>query len=233
MEGLAGKFSQEGREGRDGREISSRSEPKPRDNVAKTLTANRVGIFVDVRNMFYSAKYIRQCKLDYGKLLQGVIGNRQLVRAIAYIMHKPDVNQTAFYNALIRFGYEVKIKELKMRPDTEEHTTAKGSWNVGMTVDIMEMARKLDTIILITGDSDYAPLVEAVKVLGCRVEVVGFERSTSGDLIRAANQFMAIKDEWTFKDKKSEETLEGLPVDDEAIIDEDVGAILDVSSVKE
>jgi uncharacterized LabA/DUF88 family protein len=167
----------------------------------------RIGILIDVQNMFYSAKLLHQSKVDYGRLLREITGTRQLVRAIAYIVQKPDVNQSGFHEALSRFGYELKIKELKVRPDPDGRggTVAKGSWDVGMTIDALMMAPKLDTVILVTGDGDYVPLVESLKCHGCRVEVVSFERSTAGELIKASDQYIPIQESWIFKEKKFEQ----------------------------
>jgi len=166
----------------------------------------RIGILIDVQNMFYSAKLLHQSKVDYGRLLREITGTRQLVRALAYIVQKPDVNQSGFHEALTRFGYELKIKELKIRPDPDGRggTVAKGSWDVGMTIDALMMAPKLDTIVMVTGDGDYVPLVETLKSQGCRVEVVSFERSTAGELIKAADQYIPIQESWIFKEKKFE-----------------------------
>jgi uncharacterized LabA/DUF88 family protein len=170
----------------------------------------RLGIFVDVQNMFYSAKLLHQSKVDYGRLLREITGTRHLVRAIAYIVQKPDVNQAGFHEALSRFGYELKIKELKIRPDPDRSGgTAKGSWEIGMTIDALMMAPRLDTVTLVTGDGDYVPLVECLKLHGCRVEVVSFERSTAGELIRAADQYIPIQEGWIFKEKKFEALAAG------------------------
>ena len=171
----------------------------------------RLGIFIDVQNMFYSAKLLHQSKVDYGRLLREITGTRQLIRALAYIVQKPEVNQAGFHEALTRFGYELKIKELKIRPDPDGRggTTAKGSWDVGLTIDAMAMAPKLDTVVLVTGDGDYVPLIEALKHNGCRVEVVSFERSTAGELIKAADQYIPIQESWIFKEKKFEQTPGG------------------------
>jgi uncharacterized LabA/DUF88 family protein len=167
----------------------------------------RIGIMVDVQNMFYSAKLLHQSKVDYGRLLREITGTRQLIRAIAYIVQKPDVNQSGFHEALTRFGYELKIKELKIRPDPDGRggTVAKGSWDVGLTIDALMMAPRLDTVVLVTGDGDYVPLVETLKCLGCRVEVVSFERSTAGELIKCADQYIPIQEAWIFKEKKFEQ----------------------------
>ena len=173
--------------------------------IARTFP-QRLGIFVDVQNMFYSAKLLHQSKVDYGRLLREITGTRHLIRAIAYIVQKPDVNQAGFHEALSRFGYELKIKELKIRPDPDGRagTTAKGSWEIGLTIDAITMAQKLDCVTLVTGDGDYVPLVECLKMNGCRVEVVSFERSTAGELVKAADQYIPIQEAWIFKEKKFE-----------------------------
>lgn len=173
--------------------------------LARTFP-QRLGIFIDVQNMFYSAKLLHQSKVDYGRLLREITGTRHLIRAIAYIVQKPDVNQAGFHEALSRFGYELKIKELKIRPDPEGRSgsTAKGSWEVGMTIDALMMAPKIDTAALVTGDGDYVPLAEALKAHGVRVEVVSFERSTAAELVRAADQYIPIQEAWIFKEKKFE-----------------------------
>jgi uncharacterized LabA/DUF88 family protein len=200
--------------------------------IARTFP-QRLGIFVDVQNMFYSAKLLHQSKVDYGRLLREITGTRHLIRAIAYIVQKPDVNQAGFHEALSRFGYELKIKELKIRPDPDGRvgTTAKGSWEIGLTIDAMTMAQKLDCVTLVTGDGDYVPLVECLKMNGCRVEVVSFERSTASELVKAADQYIPIQEAWIFKEKKFESSpssgvlpgigasssglYEGLPRDDD------------------
>ncbi len=176
--------------------------------IARTFP-QRLGIFVDVQNMFYSAKLLHQSKVDYGRLLREITGTRHLIRAIAYIVQKPDVNQAGFHEALSRFGYELKIKELKIRPDPDGRagTTAKGSWEIGLTIDAITMAQKLDCVTLVTGDGDYVPLVECLKMNGCRVEVVSFERSTAGELVKAADQYIPIQEAWIFKEKKFEGSM--------------------------
>lgn len=160
----------------------------------------RLGLFVDVQNMFYSAKHLYQAKINYRRLLEDVTAGRHLVRAVAYLVTKPEVDQTAFVDALTRLGYEIKIKYLKIRPDG----SAKGDWAMEMSLDIMALADKLDVIALVTGDGDYVPLVERLKILGCRAEVVGFPQNTATELMNAAHAFVAIDDAMLFKERKFE-----------------------------
>lgn len=158
----------------------------------------RLGIFVDVQNMFYSAKSLHQSKIDYSKLLLEIVDDRYLIRAIAYAVHKPDVDQSSFTEALERLGYEIKTKELRLRPDG----TAKGDWDMGIAIDSIAIAPKLDTIVLVSGDGDFVPLVEMLKAQGCRVEVVSFRRSTAVELIEASTKYIAIEESMLFKEKK-------------------------------
>jgi uncharacterized LabA/DUF88 family protein len=195
--------------------------------MTATQFPQRLGIFVDVQNMFYSAKQFHQGKIDYGRMLREIAGQRQLIRAIAYIVQKADINQDSFYSALQNLGYEIKIRELRARPESEaKNAVAKGSWETGLSIDAISMARKLDTIALVAGDGDYVPLAEGLKLRGCRVEVYSFERSTASELIRAADQFIPIPESWLFKVKKFEGSplpqtghvvYEGLPQDDDEV----------------
>jgi uncharacterized LabA/DUF88 family protein len=150
--------------------------------------------------MFYSAKHLYQAKINYRRLLEDLSSNRQLVRAVAYLVTKPEVDQTAFVDALTRLGYEIKIKYLKIRPDG----SAKGDWAMEMSLDIMAMAPRLDTVILVTGDGDYVPLIERLKVVGVRSEVVGFPQNTATELMNSAHAFVSIDDAMLFKEKKFE-----------------------------
>jgi len=160
----------------------------------------RIGVFVDVQNMFYSAKILHQSKIDYGKLLEELSSGREVVRAVAYVVRKPEVDQSGFLDALTRFGYEIKSKELKQRPDG----TAKGDWDMGIAIDSIALAPKLDTVILVSGDGDFVPLVEMLKAHGCRVEVASFRRSTSAELVGAATEYRTIEESVLFKEKKFE-----------------------------
>lgn len=169
--------------------------------VARTVyenTAQRVGIFVDVQNMFYSAKTLHQSKIDYRKLLEEILRGRQLVRAIAYVVQKADVNQSSFLEALRRSGYEVKEKELTIRDDG----TSKGDWKVEISLDAVALEPRLDCMVLVSGDGDFVPLLRALKGRGCRTEVVSFEQSTSNDLMRTSHQFIPINQDVLFKEEK-------------------------------
>ncbi len=161
-------------------------------------TDQRVGIFVDVQNMFYSARSLHQSKVDYNKLLGELVCGRKMVRAIAYVVQRPDVDQNAFLEALRRAGFETKRKELTLRDDG----SARGDWDIGLTIDALNLAARLDAVVLVTGDGDFVPLADALQKRGCYVEVASFQQSTSNELIRCCDQFLALGAEVLFKDEK-------------------------------
>ena len=162
------------------------------------ISEQRVGVFVDVQNMFYSAKALHQSKIDYSKLLQEIVGKRKLIRALAYVVKKSEVDQSNFTEALERLGYEIKSKDLRLRPDG----TAKGDWDMGIAIDTIAIAPKLDTVVLVSGDGDFVPLVEMLKAHGCRVEVISFRKSTAAELVTAATKYTAIEESLLFREKK-------------------------------
>ena len=161
-------------------------------------TGQRVAVLVDVQNMFYSARAIHQSKIEYRRLLEQTKQGRQLVRATAYVVQKPDVDQAGFLEALRRSGFEVKRKELAIREDG----STKGDWKVEIALDAMALSPKVDCVVLVTGDGDFVPLVAALKANGCWTEVVSFEQSTSNELMRECNAFVQISEEVMFKEEK-------------------------------
>ena len=151
----------------------------------------RVGVFVDVQNMFYAAKDRYAGRVDYIKLLDLIVGPRQLVVAYAYVVQIPEINQSGFLSLLEHNGYTIKSKDLRLRGDG----SAKGDWDVGIAIDIVSMLNALDVVILASGDGDFCALAEVIKQHDKRVEVVAFEHNTSMDLLRIADQFFPIGDD--------------------------------------
>jgi uncharacterized LabA/DUF88 family protein len=147
----------------------------------------RVSVFVDVQNLYYSAKNLYKAKVNFTSVLRSAVSGRKLVRAIAYVIKAYIKEEKAFHDALEKIGYEVKWKELQTFPGGAK----KGDWDIGIAVDTIELANKLDTIILVSGDGDFVPLVEHLKrALGCRVEVIAFGPSSAGKLKEAADEFI-------------------------------------------
>ena len=149
----------------------------------------RVGVFVDVQNMFYSAKHLRGSKLNFGKLMEKAVRGRQLIRAICYCVDNPDIDQTNFVDMLCTNGYEIKSKELRIRGDG----SSKADWDMGMAIDAVSMADKLDIVVLVSGDGDFIDLVMYMKSRGVFVEAISFPRSTNEDLIKAVDLYMPVE----------------------------------------
>jgi len=166
---------------RESRQTQSKPQRSRRDKP-------RVGVFVDVQNMFYAARENYNGKLDYAKLLDVVVRDRILVTANAYVVYNPEIDQSSFLSFLEYQGYRVKSKNLTVRSDG----SAKGNWDVGMTIDIISMIDDLDVVALVSGDGDFCPLVEMLQKNGIAVEVYGFERNTSMELKGLADEFYPI-----------------------------------------
>ena len=151
----------------------------------------KVGVFVDVQNMFYAAKDRYASRLDYIKLLDLTVGPRRLVAAYAYIVQIPEIDQSSFLALLEHNGYRIKAKDLRLRGDG----SAKGDWDVGIAIDIVSMLDVLDVVILASGDGDFCPLAELVQQKNKRIEVIAFEHNTAMDLQRLVDQFYPVGSE--------------------------------------
>ncbi len=150
----------------------------------------RVGIFVDVQNMYYSARNVYSSKVDFEGLLKKAKQNRKVTRAIAYAIESETPDEENFFDILEDIGYEVKKKHLK-----EYYSGAKkGDWDMGIAIDALKIADKLDVVVLVTGDGDFTHLVNHLQAEGVRVEVMAFEQSASKDLKEAANNFIDMSE---------------------------------------
>ncbi|MFB6199376.1 MAG: NYN domain-containing protein [Candidatus Nanohaloarchaea archaeon] len=150
----------------------------------------RVGVYVDVQNMYYSAKNLYDSKVDFEKLLNAAVMNRKLIRATSYVIKADTPDEEDFFDALRKIGYEVKIKELKEFYGGQK----KGDWDLGMTIDMVQQSKKLDTVVLVTGDGDFAAIVNHLKSMGCRVEVMSFGKSSAKEIREAADKFIDMDD---------------------------------------
>src|SRR3972149_10686431 len=145
----------------------------------------RVAIFVDVQNLYYSARALYDKKVNFGEILKLGTADRQMIRAIAYTIRAESPDEQSFFDALEKLGFDVKSKDLQ----TFAGGHKKGDWDVGITVDILKMAPKLDAVVLCSGDGDFAELLHHAKAEGCRVEVMSFGQSTSQKLLEEADDF--------------------------------------------
>ena len=151
---------------------------------------HRVGIFVDVSNMYHSAKNLYKARVNFGELLKLTTANRELVRAIAYVIKSDTEEEKAFFSALEKVGYELKSKDLQIFPGGMK----KGDWDVAIAIDAITLSKLVDVVVIVSGDGDYEPLVDYLKFNGTIVEVAGFQRSTSARLIEAANNFLNLEE---------------------------------------
>lgn len=148
----------------------------------------RVAVFVDVQNMYYSAKQLHKKKVNFSLLLKTAVAQRKIIRAVAYVIKADVKTESNFFDALQKIGYEVKAKDLQIFFGGAK----KGDWDVGIAMDIIRMAPKVDTVVLVSGDGDFTDLIKYVKALGCRAEVIAFKETTSNRLLEEADDFIGL-----------------------------------------
>lgn len=149
----------------------------------------RVGVFIDVANMYYSAKNLFNARTHFGNILESAVAGRKLVRAIAYVVRAAAPDEQLFFDALIKQGFEVKSKDLQVFAGGAK----KGDWDVGISVDAIKLSGRLDAVVLVTGDGDFAPLVTYLQdTKGCLVEVMAFGESTSAKLKELADEYVDL-----------------------------------------
>lgn len=154
--------------------------------VFENTQNQRVGVFIDAQNMYHSAKNLYHSRVNFKKILDEVVGNRKLIRAFIYVIRTESGEEKAFFEALKKGGFEIKEKDLQIFPGGMK----KADWDVGMAVDSIILADKIDVAVLVTGDGDFIPLVEYLRISrGLKVEVASFGRSTSGKLKEVVDVF--------------------------------------------
>ncbi len=159
--------------------------------MPNTNENQRVGVFIDVQNIYHSAKNLYHARVNFGELLRYTVGKRKLVRAYAYVVKSdPTTGEESFFEALRKTGLELRSKDLQVYPDG----TKKGDWDVGIAIDAVRSATTLDTIILVTGDGDFVPLVQYLRFgFGKDVDIAAFGHTTSAKLKEAADVFFDIE----------------------------------------
>jgi uncharacterized LabA/DUF88 family protein len=150
----------------------------------------RVAIFVDVQNVYYTVKQSHGCHFDYKVFWDQVTAGRELVRAFAYAIDRGDRKQIQFQQILETIGFEVKLKPFIQRSDG----SAKGDWDVGITLDMIDLANDVDIAVLASGDGDFDLVVRKLRdAHGVEVEVYGATQLTAAALIQAATRFVPIE----------------------------------------
>jgi uncharacterized LabA/DUF88 family protein len=148
----------------------------------------RVGVLIDVQNMYHSAKNLYGAKVNFKEVLKTAVAGRKLIRAIAYVVKTESGDEKGFFEALTHLGIETKVKDLQVYFDGLK----KADWDVGITVDAVRLSSFLEVIVLVSGDGDFIPLVEYLKNQGRQVEVLAFGRSSSSRLKEMADDFVDL-----------------------------------------
>ena len=152
----------------------------------------KVNIFVDVQNIYYTTKQIYKSHFNYNAFWKRVTFNREVVKAIAYGIDRGDEKQKQFQNILRGIGFELKLKPFIQRSDG----SAKGDWDVGITIDVMEYAKDADVVVLASGDGDFDLLMSKIRNdFGVSAEVYGVADLTARSLINSASKFIPIEKE--------------------------------------
>lgn len=151
----------------------------------------RVAMLIDTQNLYHSARNLYGTKVNFGSVLKEAVAGRHLIRAIAYVIATETEEEKPFFDALNSLGIETKTKDLQIFFGGAK----KGDWDVGIAVDAIRLASKVDCVVLASGDGDFVPLVEYLKFMGTQVEVITFGRSASGRLREAADDFIDMCDD--------------------------------------
>ena len=151
----------------------------------------RVGVFIDTQNLYHSAKNIYKSRVNFASLVQSAVAGRILVRSIAYVITTENGDEESFMEALTNIGIETKAKDLQIFASGAK----KADWDVGIVIDMISLAPKIDVVCLISGDGDFVPAINYIKLMGCQVEVLAFDKSCSASLKQAADDFINLSDD--------------------------------------
>lgn len=149
-----------------------------------------VAVFVDVQNIYYTTRQVFKCNFNYNVFWSEITRQRKVVKAFAYAINREDEKQKQFQNILRAIGFEVKLKPFIQRSDG----SAKGDWDVGICIDVLEFAPKVDVVVLASGDGDFDILVKTiVEKYDIAMEVYGVSDLTASSLINAATVYKPIE----------------------------------------
>ena len=152
----------------------------------------KIAVFVDVQNIYYTTRDTYGRQFNYREFWKRLSTQGEIVIANAYAIHRGDDKQLKFQDALKHIGFNVKLKPYIQRRDG----SAKGDWDVGITIDVMDTARDVDTVVLLSGDGDFDMLLEKIKSdYGITAEVYGVPALTANSLIDAASIYHRIEED--------------------------------------
>ena len=150
----------------------------------------KIALFVDVQNIYYTTRQAYGRQFNYRKLWQRISDEGEIVLANAYAIQREDEKQLQFQNTLRKIGFTIKLKPYIQRKDG----SAKGDWDVGITIDVMDTAKDVDTVVLLSGDGDFDMLLDKVKKnYAVSTEVYGVPALTANSLINAASIYHPIQ----------------------------------------
>jgi len=150
----------------------------------------RVGVFIDTQNLYHSARNLYKMRVNFGAVLKDAVAGRKLVRAVAYVITTEAGDEKNFFEALQKLGIETKTKDLQIFSGGAK----KADWDVGLAVDAIKMSPRLDSVVIVSGDGDFIPLVEYLQTIGIQVEVVSFGKSTSSKLREVVDDFIDLSE---------------------------------------
>ncbi len=154
-------------------------------------SGQRVGILIDTQNLYHGAKNLHRGKVNFQNIVTDVTAGRDLIRAVAYVINTDSEEEKAFFDALEKVGIETKIKDIQIFSGG----SMKADWDVGIAIDAIRLASKLDVIVIASGDGDFAHLVEYLQgTYGCRVEVAAFGQSTSQIIKEKVDSFIDLSE---------------------------------------
>ncbi len=149
----------------------------------------RVALFIDTQNLYHSGRNLYKARVNFANVLKDAVAGRKLVRAIAYVITSEAGDEKGFFEALTKMGIETKTKDLQVFAGGAK----KGDWDVGLAVDAIKMAPRLDAIIIASGDGDFVPLVQYLQTM-TQVEIISFGKSTSMKLREVADDFIDMSE---------------------------------------
>jgi uncharacterized LabA/DUF88 family protein len=149
----------------------------------------KIAVFADVQNLYYTVRQAHGCHFDYAALWADISQHGQIVEAYAYAIDRGDAKQQQFQQILRNLGFTVKLKPYIQRSDG----SAKGDWDVGITIDIMDAAPRVDQVVLASGDGDFDLLLDKVRSQGVEAVAYGVPGLTAQSLVRAASRYVPIE----------------------------------------
>jgi uncharacterized LabA/DUF88 family protein len=151
----------------------------------------RVAVIIDTQNLYHSAKNLYKSKVNFGAVVEAAVQGRKLIRAVSYVVNTEGGEESAFFEAMEKIGIEIKTKDLQIFYGGAK----KADWDVGMAVDAIKIAHKVDAVVFATGDGDFIPAVEYIQSLGCQVEAITFGRSSSSGLRAVLDDFIDLDED--------------------------------------